>query len=699
MPFVSGLPISNSGALECFPVSEGSAPLAGTSYVNGKAVTAGLGLCVVDAGAAVPSTAVLKDGIALTQTGFVYCTSVATGGFSEVNGFKVRNDGAMLLSAGTTANATLSGIARAANGGILAGSSGGGVSFAADLQSSLIPLIAAGSATPTFTRATTAYVADQEALLKQMLSGEARFTGARRVKNFVASSESISGWTADDGGSIASSTLTFTASAGARGYLLVDLLGYPATRRTFVFAVKLSTTAGTKNVRIGTVIAGGSGLAATLSANVSVSTTPTWFSVLRDNNGADAGVSNTAQYIQIYNGDDAVAGSVVVEAYQLEEVTGQSNQNPSEYVSVGVLSAPYHGAGVDGVKYFTTLNGNTVSSNVVTDATGAPITSANSSTLTTDASGPFGSFVDPAQTDVLGTTAAIRRTMTDVGWVSGGGGITVGTATGADGAPNAAASLTAAGANGTILFTTVLGAAVRTYGALVRRKAGTGTVNITADNGATWTAMTLTTTYKPFYFTTASVANPIVGFRIVTAADAIEVDFNTLIAGSNKFPYFTPVNVNQAATVEQYVSAGNLPTNNFTIYGESCFPQVQPAGSYYLFGTYVDANNGTAVLWDGTNLIARRRISGVSSDATIALAPTAGTAFKWAARFSSTTGTDIFLSGTKGTNEAVNTACQIGTNFQIGADGNGANQSFATDRNKHIYPAALTDAQLQAMTT
>ena len=44
---------------------------------------------------------------------------------------------------------------------------------------------------------------------------------------------------------------------------------------------------------------------------------------------------------------------------QLEDVTGQSIQTPSEYVSTNVLtSAPYHGAMVDGVKYFdTTLTG------------------------------------------------------------------------------------------------------------------------------------------------------------------------------------------------------------------------------------------------------------------------------------------------------------------------------------------------------
>ena len=44
---------------------------------------------------------------------------------------------------------------------------------------------------------------------------------------------------------------------------------------------------------------------------------------------------------------------------QLEDVTGQSIQTPSEYVSTNVLTgAPYHGACVDGVKYFDTdING------------------------------------------------------------------------------------------------------------------------------------------------------------------------------------------------------------------------------------------------------------------------------------------------------------------------------------------------------
>ena len=61
--------------------------------------------------------------------------------------------------------------------------------FDLGLQTSLVPGYAKGSGTPTFTRATTAYVQDWEGLWKQVLSGEARFTGARRVQNRVVKSE------------------------------------------------------------------------------------------------------------------------------------------------------------------------------------------------------------------------------------------------------------------------------------------------------------------------------------------------------------------------------------------------------------------------------------------------------------------------------------------------------------------------------
>lgn len=54
-------------------------------------------------------------------------------------------------------------------------------------------------------------------------------------------------------------------------------------------------------------------------------------------------------------------GSVYLWGAQLENVTNQTNKNLSEYVSKGTLSAPYHGANIDGIKYFDYENGNYLS--------------------------------------------------------------------------------------------------------------------------------------------------------------------------------------------------------------------------------------------------------------------------------------------------------------------------------------------------
>ena len=63
--------------------------------------------------------------------------------------------------------------------------------FRAPLRTSLVPT--RGTGAPTFTRATTATVIDNEGVMRQVLAGEARFSGARRVYNQVMlSSEDLS---------------------------------------------------------------------------------------------------------------------------------------------------------------------------------------------------------------------------------------------------------------------------------------------------------------------------------------------------------------------------------------------------------------------------------------------------------------------------------------------------------------------------
>ena len=779
--------------------------------------------------------------------------------------------------------------------------------FNLSLQTSLNPERSNGSGTPTFTRASTAYQEDFEGKLNLVLSGESRFQGARRVKNlFATHSENFSsGWTlgttvtvpttnnvAPNGASTASNAVF--AGGGNAGRLYQNPAAVIGRTYTMSFWVK-SNTGASQTFRL---IYDNTGFTSDLTATTS------WqrFSATDTNstgNGAYGVWSNVA----------ADAYDLLVWGAQIEDVTGQSNQNPSEYVSVGVLSAPYHGANVDGVKYFSTLNGNTVASNVVTEATGAAInssnakfgvlsgvagsyfstpdsvansitgdidirvliapedwtpavesgvvqkddaaanrewqfnintaakprlfwwetggtlrnvtssaaiTSANSTVLgvrvtldvndgagghevkfwtspdfvtwtqlgttqtagvfttsirdqvapvivanvlsglpgktyraqiyngingtlavdfnpnlstsaqtftaatgevwTTngtarifgntnatygipaqwDAGGPFGYLAEGARADVLGVTAAIRRTMADVGWVNGGT-MTVGAATGIDGVASAAASLTggAVAATNTILYTTVLGASVKTYSAFVRRKTGSGTVSITGDAGVTWTPMTLTTAYKQFSFVTANVANPVVGFKIDTNLDAIEVDFNTLEVASFANPTPIPLNVSKAADVLTYPSAGNISGTVGSAYAEVGIYPLTVANHYILADAAANrtpmyfGSTGAMNEYDGTSAQAYTAAGQVVSAITKASVSWSGTAAR---------GTVNGTAGVSGT-LTIDGDFNFSANFAVGIDSSGTVALFGTIRNVRIYPVALPAAKMQSLTT
>jgi len=97
------------------------------------------------------------------------------------------------------------------------------------------------------------------------------------------------------------------------------------------------------------------------------------------------------------------------------------------------------------------------------------------------------------------------------------------TAIGIDGAANSASTLTATAANATALQAITNASVERTLTVFLRRRTGTGTVETTIDGGATWVPRTLTAAWQPFS-TTATLANPNIGIRIVTNGDAVDVD-------------------------------------------------------------------------------------------------------------------------------------------------------------------------------
>ena len=310
----------------------------------------------------------------------------------------------------------------------------------------------------------------------------------------------------------------------------------------------------------------------------------------------------------------------------------------------------------------------------------------------------LGYWPEGARADVLGTTDAIRRTMADAGWVAGAT-MTKSLAVGMDGVADAAACMTggAVEATNTILFTTVLASAARTFSAWVRRKTGTGVVRMTDNGGTNWTDITLTTTYQQFQLTRTQ-ANPIVGFQIATNLDAIEIDFNTIEAATFANPTPIPVNVSKAADVLTYVSAGNIAGANGAAYAEVAFSSIESltAGQEVISclssgGILIDSNSSGGQarfrIYDGTN----------QANET-AFVPSLGVAYKAASSWG-TSGLSVTHSGIAVSTSSFDGDISATTNVGIGCSDAGANLLFGSVRNVRIYNRALTAEQLQVLTT
>ena len=184
-----------------------------------------------------------------------------------------------------------------------------GQTFYASLKTSLVPEVGTGG--PTWSRATAAWRFNDQGYLRQIPSGCAEFGGARLVTNLCptpSNTLAVAG----------TKTVTLTAAA-----TLQFSMGAGTGTATF------SGTGGAT----GTLAAGAS--------RVSVNKTVT-----------------AGTFVVTASVADLVDLSIV-------DVTGRDASYVPEYVSVGVLSTPYHGAGVDGSKYFAT------------DWQGAPIAAAN----------------------------------------------------------------------------------------------------------------------------------------------------------------------------------------------------------------------------------------------------------------------------------------------------------------------------------
>jgi len=249
-----------------------------------------------------------------------------------------------------------------------------------------------------------------------------------------------------------------------------------------------------------------------------------------------------------------------------------------------------------------------------------------------------------------------------------------------------------------ITYLVTAAASSRTYSVLMKRITGTGPVRLTQLAANSDISASLITGSWVLVSFTSSQLNATIGVKIDTNGDAVDVDFNSFVAGSIATSPIATGGGARPGDVDQYVSSGNIAA---TMSGTMQITPSTALGStvVFHFGTYVDASNYTAVLSDGTNLIARKRIGGTNHDATIAWTRTVGTVAKVGWTFDNVSGSQIYLNGAAGTADATTTAAQIGAAFQVGADGNGANQDNCEHRFFNVYPVSLSSGRMIALTT
>jgi hypothetical protein len=148
------------------------------------------------------------------------------------------------------------------------------------------------------------------------------------------------------------------------------------------------------------------------------------------------------------------------------------------------------------------------------------------------------------------------------------------TATGIDGVANSASTLTATAGNGTCLQAITLASSARFQSCWIKRRTGSGQIEMTTDNGTTWTAVTVTASWARVSIPTQTLANPTVGFRIVTSGDAVDIDFVQNENGTFATPEIETAGsaVARAADLAAITSIGsfyNQPQGTFVVAGTS----------------------------------------------------------------------------------------------------------------------------------
>ena len=485
-----------------------------------------------------------------------------------------------------------------------------GRTMLANLKSSLI--LDEGTGDPTWSRATKAWGFNELGYLEELASGCAFFGGARLVRNTVrTTSEDFSNaaWVKSNCTVTGTNVLVCSNSTADNSVNQATDVSTPTTAgQYFRYSIRAKrVSGGVSFVQIGgsstsfgatafctfSLIDGTYAAQTGVTASVTQISSDTYdFSVrllcTTTTPSSDVfyvsmqnGLSDTRKQLFVGNG---IKSFELLRAWSVD-VTNYDASYVPEYVSVGVLSSPYHGAGTtstaDGCKYFET------------DWQGAPIAAANL----------LGFRREAAATNNL----LHSRDLSNAAWSTKTNITPAKTATGLDGIANTATTLTAAAADAIILQPITLASAARCASAYVKRRTGTGTISFTQDGGGSWTDSTAQingSTWSRVQIT-STLANPSVGFKIGTSGDAIDVDCVQNEAGAVAT---SPIVTTTAVVTRNADSLAYQTASNWSDTAGTAYIEAQPL-SWVAGGAIGSATNGLllsaansgATASDGTN--------------------------------------------------------------------------------------------------
>jgi hypothetical protein len=282
------------------------------------------------------------------------------------------------------------------------------------------------------------------------------------------------------------------------------------------------------------------------------------------------------------------------------------------------------------------------------------------------------------------------------------------TATGPDGVANSASTLTASAGNATALQTTVLGSAARTVACFMKRRTGSGTVELTMNGGSNWSSVTVPTDWGLVQMASATSSNPTIGIRIVTNADAIDVAWFTLEDGAN---ITSPIET-FGASVQRAADSLTLGTSAFPLsatLGTITAQAKAPPATSALHGgngpTVYSLDNGTSsevacIIRTATTNAANGRVDdGGATQATITVGTWNNDAVGRHALAFASNDFQFAFDGTLGTADSSGTLPTV-TTMRFGGRGTAASGFMNGHRQTVRYlPRRASNAELQTFTT